>query len=105
MTGVSDTPDNTWRRRRERLDRVIDIARAQVAAERLRLVVDVDPAEEPGPAAVWNWHLTCIAGNVEIDVIASQDLASFSIEDDGGRFEIEADSVTFPDVLTRRLLR
>ena len=105
MTGVSDTPENAWRPRRERLDGLIDSARAQVATEGLRLLVDVDPVEEPSPAAVWHWHLTCTAGNVEIDVIASQDLARFSIEDDSDRFEIEADSATFPDVLARRLLR
>lgn len=102
---MSDTAENTWRLRRERLDGVIDSARAQVAAEGLQLVVDVDPAEEPSPAAAWHWHLTCVAGDVEVDVIASQDLAMFSIEDDGGRFEIEADPVTFPEVLARRLLR
>jgi hypothetical protein len=105
MAGVSDTAGNMWGLWRERLDVVIDSARAQVAAEGLQLLVQVDPTEEPSPAAVWNWHLSCIAGNVEVDVIASQDLARFAIEDDSGRFEIEADAVTFPEVLTRRLLR
>lgn len=90
---------------RERLDVVIDSARAQVAAEGLQLLVQVDPAEEPGPAAVWNWHLTCIAGTVEVDVIASQDLTTFAVEDDSGRFEIETDTATFPEALARRLLR
>jgi hypothetical protein len=105
MAGVSDTTESRWSLWRERLDVVIDSARAQVAAEGLRLLVQVDPAEEPSPAAVWNWHLTCIAENVEVDVIASQDLARFAIEDDSGRFEIEADTATFPEVLTQRLLR
>lgn len=96
---------SSWRSWRERLDVVIDDARAQVAAEGVRLLVQVDPGEEPPPSASWNWHLTCIAGKVEVDVIASQDLTHFAIEDDNGRFEIEADAAEFPEVLTRRLLR
>lgn len=103
MAGVSET-QNTWSSRRERLDVVIGSARAELAAAGLRLLVQVDPAREPGPAAVWNWHLTCVAGDAEVDVIASQDLTSFAIEDDGGRFEIEADAATFPRALARRLL-
>lgn len=101
---MSDTAENMWSSMRERLDVVIDSARAQVAAEGLQLLVQVEPAEEPGPAAVWNWHLTCIAGTVEVEVIASQDLTTFAVEDGSGRFEIEADTATFPEVLARRLL-
>ncbi|WP_168200950.1 hypothetical protein [Allokutzneria sp. NRRL B-24872] len=52
----------------------------------------------------WNWHLTCAAGDAEIDVIASPDLEGFLLEDDSGRFEIEADASTLPDALAERLL-
>jgi len=69
------------------------------------LFVQVDPSAEPSPAASWHWHLTCTAGDVEVDVIASPDLATFAIEDDGGRFEIEAGAADFPEALTRRLLQ
>ncbi|WP_434450021.1 hypothetical protein [Lentzea sp. E54] len=102
---MSDTAENMWALWRECLDVVIASARTRVAAEGLELLVEVDPTEEPSPAAVWSWHLTCVAGDVEVDVIASRDLAAFAIEDDSGRFEIEADSVTFAEVLARRLLR
>lgn len=102
---MSDTAENMWSLWRERLDVVIDRVRAQVPAEGLQLLVQVDPSEDPGPAAVWNWHLTCTAGNVEVEVIASQDLATFAIEDDSGRFEIEVDTATFPEELARQLLR
>jgi hypothetical protein len=71
----------------------------------MQLFVQVDPSAEPSPVASWHWHLTCSAGDVEVDVIASPDLATFAIEDGGGRFEIEAGAAEFPEALTRRLLQ
>ncbi|GGM92909.1 hypothetical protein GCM10011609_32960 [Lentzea pudingi] len=65
--------------------------------------MQVEPIERPGPAAVWNWHLTCTAGEVEFDVIASRDSAGFLVEDDGGRFEIESDAASLPEVLVQRI--
>ncbi|WP_329792132.1 hypothetical protein V1227_09475 [Lentzea sp. DG1S-22] len=102
---MSDTTENTWSWRRQCLDDVIDRVRAQVALRGVDLLVQVEPAEVPSAAAVWNWHLTCTAGDVEFDVIASQDLTSFVIEDNSGRFETEADAVTLPDVMTQRIIR
>ncbi|MFD1145558.1 hypothetical protein [Saccharothrix hoggarensis] len=102
---MSEADVSTWRSRRERLDAVIDSARARVAAAGAELRVQVDPNEEPSPAVTWNWHITCTAEGIEVDVIASQDLAQFAIEDGSGRFEIETDAAGFPEVLTRRLLQ
>lgn len=105
MVGVTDTVENTWRQWRERLDVVIDAVRAHAAAQGVDLHVQVEPVEQPSPAAVWNWHLTCTAGEVEFDVIASQDLTGFLVEDDSGRFEIESDAAALPEVVVQRIVR
>jgi hypothetical protein len=101
---MSGTAADMWRSRRERLDAVIDRARDRAAAEGMQLFAQVDPGEEPSPAASWHWHLTCTAGDVEVEVIASPDLASFAIEDGGGRFEIEAGAAEFPEVLVATMI-
>lgn len=100
---MSEAVTTIWSSGLKSVWRILEDARTQAASSGVELTFEVDPAEDPGPSVSWNWHITCTAGEFEVDMMASQDAARFFVEDDNGWFEIATNAQGLPGVLMTRL--